>query len=634
MQSLKNLPLKGPYLNSPIRLKELSIKNYRSFKERVTVKNKPLTLLFGGNSAGKSSLLKLFSYLDSAAKSRTWDVNNSVNLVDLIYQKDGKNFIELKYRVTYKFRSDLPFKGEFEHNAIYEIKIELELKHVLTGSNFFLSAKESIEKNIFDDESTEDTNEIFDQSMRDKVYSNSENLFDLIERRITVDEKLDHSEDKQSNRLIDIEFYEQGGYTYVKKGFVNPDSPLALTQLAFYDKDNLKKRIEHNVNSIVEKWEKSFHDYCEILSREEFDDLEVQIIGYNKEVAIRSKGINSVIQKLQNVTGIGLFGSFKGLMNSLAGWLGHTGPENNKVSIDESMLSRTPKYSIKRKEKIDFKRFAIFNGAFITNIQNILEAPFRNINGLYVAGIREVLSDSTNLHSFCGILKNPYTQSEDAGILKQINDMLGSDGLDTSYEVKYKRGITEKEIESLATKLKKRGLEVHPLYSSLLSEGFVHRFELFDSVTKTSVKRSEVGLGIVQVLPIISNMAAHKKALLVMEQPELHLHPAQQSKLAQLVIQNYLTKGNRFMIETHSDHFIKTLQLEIARNSTKPKDAKGLNKDDIQILFVDRNNDKAGSFAREIKLTDDGSFSEPWPDNFFDASADITLERLRITNRN
>ncbi|MCH8568332.1 MAG: DUF3696 domain-containing protein [Balneolales bacterium] len=627
----------GFFFNSTnrIRLIELSIKNYRSFKEPVRVKNKPLTLLFGGNSAGKSSLLRLFSYLDGAAKSRMWNVNNSVRLEDLIYQKDGKNLIELKYRVFHHFESDLEFEGETMHKAVYDIKVELELKSVQEGLDNSLYFKESMNKSLFDDDRPHERVEVFDQARRQKVRPTAFNMYDFVERKIIVYETLHHAERKETKRLIELQFYNVDGITLVKEGFINPYTPLALTELAFDDKTNVSKRIENNVGDIREKWLASFFEYCAIINEWEVAEEETQTIGEKNEVFIRAKGGSyHIMAKVRNVTGIGLFGSFKALMNSLARRIGHTGPQNNQITIPESMLSGTPKLSEKRKNKVVFKRFAAFNGAFLTHIQNILEAPFRNMNGLYVAGIREVLSDSTSLYSFCGILQNPETQSQEAGILKQINVLLGPAGLGTSYEVKYKRGATEKEIENLSAKLKKRGLEGDRLYSVLLSEGLVHKYELYDTVTDTPVKRSEVGLGIVQVLPIISNMAAHEKALLVIEQPELHLHPAQQSKLAQLVIENYTSKGNRFMIETHSEHFIKTLQLEIARNSTKASSEKGLDKDDIQILFVDRNEDIGGSYAREIKLTEDGSFSEPWPDNFFDASADITLERLRITNRN
>jgi hypothetical protein len=319
------------------------------------------------------------------------------------------------------------------------------------------------------------------------------------------------------------------------------------------------------------------------------------------------------------------------VLEDIARYFGYTDPIKNKIVLPNHVTEGAPGKSFRRHKKKFFKRTALFDGSFAKNIRDICEAPFKNINALYLAGIREVLTNNNKLEDFCGIVEKS-SMIEEGNILESINRYLGTGGLETGYLINYMRGIDDGEIDNLKKNLADRGFSSDDLYSTFVENGMIHRYELYDAITETPVKKSEVGLGIVQVLPIVANMAAHEDALLIIEQPELHLHPAQQSKLAQLMIENHRTHQNRFMIETHSEHFIKTLQLEIAKNASAEEPS--LTKDDVQILYCNKSPDHKGSTLRKIELTDDGSFAEPWPDNFFDVSADITLERLRLTNRN
>jgi predicted ATPase len=92
-------------------------------------------------------------------------------------------------------------------------------------------------------------------------------------------------------------------------------------------------------------------------------------------------------------------------------------------------------------------------------------------------------------------------------------------------------------------------------------------------------------------------------------------------------------KNIQIIIETHSEHIIKAAQLEIARslNYNKPI----ITKDNVSVLYVSKDED-GFSKVKQIQLDKTGAFEEPWPDDFFELSADLSIERLRnsIKSRN
>lgn len=147
----------------------------------------------------------------------------------------------------------------------------------------------------------------------------------------------------------------------------------------------------------------------------------------------------------------------------------------------------------------------------------------------------------------------------------------------------------------------------------------------------------DVGFGISQVLPIISEMYLvafnnNKKSIypgtnniVLIEQPELHLHPAAQASLAHLFAMCVQQNPNtRLVIETHSEHLISKLQVLIA-DDTNP-----LTHDMVQILYVDK--DTTGqAHITEMNLDENGKFDKAWPTGFFDQGFNLSLELLSKT---
>ena len=78
----------------------------------------------------------------------------------------------------------------------------------------------------------------------------------------------------------------------------------------------------------------------------------------------------------------------------------------------------------------------------------------------------------------------------------------------------------------------------------------------------------DAGFGVYSVLPHLEPMIGNPDATVLMQQPETHLHPRAQALLSQLIAES---KG-RYVIETHSDHFINRLSICIRKEEISHQD--------------------------------------------------------------
>jgi len=130
---------------------------------------------------------------------------------------------------------------------------------------------------------------------------------------------------------------------------------------------------------------------------------------------------------------------------------------------------------------------------------------------------------------------------------------------------------------------------------------------------------SAVGVGVSQILPIlVMGLLSPKGSLLIIEQPELHLHPRVQAHLGDFFVG--LSKCNKqCLIETHSENLVSQLRLHIVQSG-------GLENSDCMIYFVDQDEQGAAKFE-EVEISKNGNILN-WPDGFFD---ETMLQEDKIT---
>lgn len=139
-----------------------------------------------------------------------------------------------------------------------------------------------------------------------------------------------------------------------------------------------------------------------------------------------------------------------------------------------------------------------------------------------------------------------------------------------------------------------------------------------DKRTNTLVSHRDVGVGVSQVLPLMVAALSTNGHIHLVEQPELHLHPALQAELGDLFIESALgERKNTFLLETHSEHLILRI-LRRVRETSEGILAKGkipLRPKDVSVIYVQPTQN--GSKIASLPVTPDGDFSVPWPGGFF-----------------
>lgn len=130
---------------------------------------------------------------------------------------------------------------------------------------------------------------------------------------------------------------------------------------------------------------------------------------------------------------------------------------------------------------------------------------------------------------------------------------------------------------------------------------------------------THVGVGVSQALPIVVlSLLAEKGSTLVFEQPELHLHPRVQSRLADFFM-SLIFAGKQCIVETHSEYLISRLRLLSAK-------AEGtLVSGNIGIFFVEKHG--AQSTYRKIEVSESGAINN-WPEGFFDEAEQNAAELI------
>lgn len=92
----------------------------------------------------------------------------------------------------------------------------------------------------------------------------------------------------------------------------------------------------------------------------------------------------------------------------------------------------------------------------------------------------------------------------------------------------------------------------------------------------------DVGYGVGQVLPILVDSLSREKTTILLQQPEVHLHPCAQAQIGTFLAELVKEQQMRFVVETHSDHLLDRIRMDI-------RDKRTLDHDQVLILYFERN---------------------------------------------
>jgi predicted ATPase len=131
---------------------------------------------------------------------------------------------------------------------------------------------------------------------------------------------------------------------------------------------------------------------------------------------------------------------------------------------------------------------------------------------------------------------------------------------------------------------------------------------------------THVGVGVSQVLPIlVQSLLSEPGSTLIFEQPELHLHPRVQTRLADFFV-SMIMIGKQCIIETHSEYMINRLRYMAAVTNGENVST------DVILYFVEK--EKGHSIYRPIRINKYGVIKD-WPKGFFDENEENAAEILK-----
>ncbi len=135
------------------------------------------------------------------------------------------------------------------------------------------------------------------------------------------------------------------------------------------------------------------------------------------------------------------------------------------------------------------------------------------------------------------------------------------------------------------------------------------------------VSPTAVGYGIGQLLPVITQCCIDSDGIVIIEQPEVHLHPKLQAAVGDLLVDTVTEGRNQLLLETHSEHLILRLLRRVREGV--------LNVDDLAILYVDLHEDGA-AFIQRLELDRSGELVDGWPGGFFEERLTEVLPGLGV----
>lgn len=129
-------------------------------------------------------------------------------------------------------------------------------------------------------------------------------------------------------------------------------------------------------------------------------------------------------------------------------------------------------------------------------------------------------------------------------------------------------------------------------------------FQLLVKTKGEPVNLVDVGYGVSQSLPVIvDSILSNKEDYILLQQPEVHLHPKAQAALGTFFADLVANQKKKFVIETHSDYIIDRVRQEVANRKIK--------KEDVAILYFDKQGYE--TTIHQIQLDDLGNVVNPPP---------------------
>ena len=209
------------------------------------------------------------------------------------------------------------------------------------------------------------------------------------------------------------------------------------------------------------------------------------------------------------------------------------------------------------------------------------------------------------------VLDDPNLSAQDRALLTYLIRLWSSE-----------ESAAAKVRERIAENLKNLGLSNYFNIKQISKKVGPKVFEILvaPTIPRHRVTIADAGFGLSQALPLAASEARLSNGSFIAYQPEVHLHPFAQSRLADIFAHS-IGRGNQVFVETHSPDLILRLQAKVTSGE--------LPADDLRVFCFENRNGKSRITA--VDFNREGSPEIPWPSGFLDTS--LTLARELAAER-
>ena len=619
-------------------LRKISFKNYKSFKAKQTIDLNQVTVLVGPNSAGKSSIIKLLALLKQSldgSPSNHELLNIRGELVDAVdfnslsHRKEGKD-------IQVEMEGDLYFDAResnyADHISGWSTKTQYNFSKILESNKILFSIKNNYGKRKLI---------VGEYQYKSKAATDHRGQYNYLESinfkaiRKNIGNKIFKIIDDISSRQ------------YNKPGF-------------FKNKTGLKKYIEKEIKGI-------FNHEVSISNINPVPGKNNKIRGYYQVIdPYTNKSIKKCSMYETHLSERGLFNAF----------LKSFDKKDKKTVFPFELLSDE-----RLKSYHPFKNEKLTECDSIKDLTKKIQTHFKSIDQTDIK-LNDYISYQIlvyielyfiNFELFKKNSESTYSESIDTQIKTisaSIDRTLSGIRFSPPLREKPKKHQSRSELKEIYAltpdtdfKLWNKAFEEIGFNYEISVEEISNSHDLYaiklkDKLSGVESYLDEVGYGFSQFLPYLGWKFGRYRDLKVYEQPELHLHPSAQAKLPEILIKNLsedagkqitykeaghyeyltmnddlkieeehgyndeisLTEGGCNLIETHSEHILRGVQLLVAKGLLKP--------DAVSIYYVGKN--KSGnSYVKKHELDENGRFIDKWPEGFFDIGFNQAMELMK-----
>lgn len=507
----------------PSLIKFIALKNFKGFSEEVRIDLRPITLLFGANSAGKSTILQALQYVREILERNNPNPDRTLQGGEAV---DLGGFLNLV------------------HGRDPEKRIEIEIGMDLSNDSIPEITPESFDEWVGDNDTIDFYNELY--SIRNAIQEVSIRLEIAWNEMRQTAVITGYQVSANKNWCMRLEAAPDGRDVSMR---INRENPIFM---------RLQTQEEADDIAVASAWLGVDDDW--LMS----EDIPAD---WRPDVSLPAdRACYSILPDiLERVRSTGMESPGKGLRAWLYGFGSALPKLDRMLNIPVSGVQGAQNVYIAR-EFTAFLSWLTVGPAMLLRDQ--LQAaryvgPLRCIppRGFEASLTKSEAAWSNGMAAWEALLTRSQEMVERCSHWMQDTDRLNS-----GY------GLVRTEVQEIDYNTGAPLGRVKPRIALVDQSGLTHQ-------------ALDVGVGISQVLPVVVAAQDDRASIVSIEQPELHVHPAVQVGLGDLFIDGAIERGLSFLLETHSEHLILRLLRRI-REAAEEGNAEHINPDLLGVYYL------------------------------------------------